>query len=168
MPEKRDAVDDIHSDVRRLYPRLDLHGLLITGRVLRLALLLQARRDEQLTAFGITGADFDVLASLRRRAGLSAVNVRDLQRAMMLSSSGITKRLDRLESSGLVQRTPDPNDRRGVLISLTKTGAEVIDAAIPEILKAETALVDGAITVEKHRNQVEAGLHQLLHAQEPR
>ena len=47
---------------------------------------------------------------------------------LMLTSSGTTKRLDRLEQAGLIERTPDPDDRRGTLISLTTAGRELIDS----------------------------------------
>lgn len=164
---RQDAVDEVVTDVHHLYPGLEVVGLPITGRVLRLAQVLQARREEQLAPFGITVADFDVLASLRRRAGTGSVNVRDLQRAMMLSSSGITKRLDRLEGSALIERQPDPADRRGVLIRLTSAGLELIDAAIPAITRFETDLVRGALGVEKDRLRVEGSLRQLLLAHEP-
>ena len=163
----RDAVDEVVSNVRDLYPELEVVGLPITGRVLRLAQILQARREEQLAEFNITLADFDVLATIRRRAGAGSVNVGELQAAMMLSSSGITKRLDRLESSGLVRRQPDPSDRRGVLISLTDAGFELIDKAIPAITRFETDLVRSALGAEKDRARVESGLRQLLVAQEP-
>jgi DNA-binding MarR family transcriptional regulator len=160
-----DLVDDVIDDVRSLYPTLDVGGLPIVGRILRLAQLLQARRDAQLARFGLSVADFDVLASLRRRSSASAVNVRDLHHAMLLSSGGMTKRLDRLEAAGLLARRPDPADRRGVLIELTPAGLAVIDEAIPAITESETAMVRSTITNERARSQVEAALRQLLLAQ---
>jgi DNA-binding MarR family transcriptional regulator len=48
----------------------------------------------------------------------------------MLSSAGVTSRIDRLERRGLVRRLPDPNDRRGVIIELTEAGLDVVDAAV--------------------------------------
>ena len=160
-------MDKVVEDVADMYPGTDAGGLPIVGRVLRLALLLQARREEQLASYGLTAADFDVLATLRRTGGNAPVNVRDLQRAMMLSSSGITKRLDRLEKSGMVSRHPDPADRRGVLIELTDAGRELIDKAIPAVTRFETELVRQALGSERDRLRVEAGLRQLLLAQEP-
>ena len=44
----------------------------------------------------------------------------------MLTSSGTTKRLDKLEDAGLITREPDPNDRRGTLIALTDKGLALI------------------------------------------
>ncbi len=161
-----DVIDQVVSDVRRRYADLEPVGLPITGRILRLAQFLQVRREEQLATFGITVADFDVLATLVRRAGTGTVNVRDLQRAMMLSSSGITKRLDRLEAVGLIARSPDPTDRRGVLIRLTEPGLELIDAAIPTVTNFESQLVAEALGTQRDRERVESSLRRLLLGQE--
>ncbi len=48
----------------------------------------------------------------------------------MLSSGGMTKRLDRLDEAGLVERRPDPADRRGTLVRLTRRGKTLIDKAV--------------------------------------
>jgi DNA-binding MarR family transcriptional regulator len=160
-------VDQVTDDVARMYPGVEATGLPIVGRVLRLAQLLQARREEQLAGFGLTAADFDVLATLRRTGGAGPVNVRDLQRAMMLSSSGITKRLDRLERAQLLRRQSDPTDRRGVLIALTDSGIEIIDAAIPAVSEAESEIVRGAVANGKERSRVEGALRALILAREP-
>jgi DNA-binding MarR family transcriptional regulator len=160
-------VDQVTDDVARMYPGVEATGLPIVGRVLRLAQLLQARREEQLAGFGLTAADFDVLATLRRTGGAGPVNVRDLQRAMMLSSSGITKRLDRLERAQLLRRQSDPTDRRGVLIALTDSGIEIIDAAIPAVSEAESEFVRGAVANDRERSRVEGALRALILAREP-
>lgn len=161
-----DVVDGIVQDVHDLYPGLDVNGLPVTGRVMRLARYLEALREQWLGGFGLTVPDFDVLASMRRTAGESAINVRDLQRSMMLSSGGTTKRLDRLERAGLIERLPDPNDRRGVLIKLTDTGLELIDRVIPAITQHESDLVMGAIGSSRDRDRVADGLRRMLLAHE--
>jgi len=162
-----DAVDQVVNDLRRWRPDLEVVGLPITGRVLRLAQFLTSGREQRLTEFGLTVADFDVLATLRRRAGADPVNVRDLQHAMMLSSSGITKRLDRLEGAGLIERHPDPGDRRGVLIKLSSNGLDLIERAVVAITTFESKVVGDAIDSEE-RLQLESGLRRLLLAQEAR
>lgn len=68
-----------------------------------------------LAQFGLSLADFDVFATIACRAGTEAVNVREFH-AMTLSTSSVTKRLDRPESASLVERFPDPSNRPGVLI----------------------------------------------------
>jgi DNA-binding MarR family transcriptional regulator len=161
-----DALDLVVDDTRRLLPDVDVIGLPITGRVLRLARHLEARREEVLGAFGLTVADFDVLTTMRRRAGAGSLNVRQLQRSMMLSSGGTTKRLDRLESAGLVERHPDPGDRRGVLIKLSPEGVALVTDALAAITHAENDIVASAIASPRDRDQVARGIRRLLAAQE--
>ena len=160
--DTHDVVDGIVDDVFDLYPGIEVNGLPITGRVMRLARYLEALREQWLGEFGLTVPDFDVLATMRRTAGNAAINVRELQRSMMLSSGGTTKRLDRLEHAGLIERLPDPNDRRGVLIRLTPAGIELIDQAIPAITAHENEVVGNAIPSTRRRDQVADGLRRLL------
>lgn len=159
-------MDEIVEDVRAWLPDVEVAGLPITGRILRLARYLEAGRETELARFGLTLGDFDLLATLRRRAVDDLIKIRDLQRSLMLSSGGMTKRLDRLEGAALIERQADPNDRRGTLITLTQTGRDLIDEAVPAITRHETAVVTSAIASRTGRSALEAGLRQLLVAQE--
>jgi DNA-binding MarR family transcriptional regulator len=164
MSEKgSDAVDRIIEDLHQLFPDLDPIGLPIVGRILRASRFLEARRETQLADYGLTAADFDVLAALRRTTReVAAVNVRELQQSVMMSSGGMTKRLDRLEGNDLIERHPDPQDRRGVLIALTPTGRDRIDTALVAVLDAESALITATNRQAKSRTQTAAGLRDLL------
>jgi DNA-binding MarR family transcriptional regulator len=71
-----------------------------------------------------------VLATLRRAGPPYRLRPSEFTTTLMLTSSGTTKRLDRLEQAGLIARTPDPGDRRGTLITLTEAGHELLDTAI--------------------------------------
>ena len=77
----------------------------------------------------------------------------------MLTSSGTTKRLDKLEDAGLITREPDPNDRRGTLIALTDEGRELIDGVTGPHLANEARLLQ-ALTGEE-REQLAALLRKL-------
>jgi DNA-binding MarR family transcriptional regulator len=161
-----DAVDEIVEEVRAWLPDLEVIGLPITGRILRLARYLAAGREAELAQFGLTLGDFDMLATVRRRVADDPIKIRDLQRSLMLSSGGTTKRLDRLEAAGLIERRPDPNDRRGTLIKLTSEGLGLINEAVPAITRYESALVGGAIGSQRNRVATEDGLRQMLVVQE--
>lgn len=160
-----DVIDGVVADVHDLYPELEVIGLPIVGRVLRLARYLEARRETQLGEYGLTVPDFDVLATMRRQAGPEAINIRDLQHSMMLSSGGTTKRLDRLQAAGHIERLPDPNDRRGVLIRLTPGGSALIDEILPAVTSAENDVVGDAVDADLGV-LVADGLRRLLLAQE--
>ena len=159
-------MDEIVEEVRGWLPDMDVAGLPITGRILRLARYLEAGRETELAQFGLTLGDFDMLATLRRRAAGEPIKIRDLQLSLMLSSGGTTKRLDRLETAGLIERLPDPNDRRGTLITLSPRGLDVINEAVPAVTRYEAGVVSNAIGSERDRAAVENGLRQMLIARE--
>ena len=69
----------------------------------------------------------------------------------MLTSSGTTKRLDRLEQAGLVARTADPFDRRGVLITLTEEGRALIDRVTEAHVANEARLLAGLSEADRDR-----------------
>ena len=60
----------------------------------------------------------------------------------MLSSAGVTSRVDRLERRGLVRRLPDPDDRRGIIVELTDQGLEVVDAAVAALAVSDRHLLE--------------------------
>src|ERR1700709_1769553 len=79
----------------------------------------RAMRDHMNPLFaeaGLQPGEFDVLATLRRSGPPYMLSPHTLYEAAMISSGGMTNRVDRLERAGLVERRPDPNDRRGKLI----------------------------------------------------
>jgi DNA-binding MarR family transcriptional regulator len=161
-----DALDEIVDGVRAWLPDHDVTGLAVTGRILRLARHLEDGREAELAAFGLTVGDFDMLATMRRRAAEGSIKIKDLQRSSMLSSGGTTKRLDRLEAAGLIERHPDPNDRRGTLVGLSDAGRDLVDEAMPAITRYESRLIADAISSGRDRVAVESGLRQLLIAVE--
>jgi DNA-binding MarR family transcriptional regulator len=71
--------------------------------------------------------------------------------ALMLTSSGTTKRLDRLEQAGLITREPDPDDRRGTLITLTPAGHRLIDSVTEAHLDNERRLLSELTNAEQRR-----------------
>ena len=91
-----------------------------------------------------------------------------LSEELEASSSTIRSELAHLESLGLLERRPDPTDRRGVLIKLSRQGLRVIDRAIPAVTRSESVFVSESIASADERRHVEAGLRQLLLAQETR
>lgn len=94
---------------------------------------------------GLQPGEFDVLATLRRSGAPYMLSPTRLYEATMISSGGMTNRLDRLERAGFVQRHPDPNDRRGKLIALTERGRLLIDETIGQHVANEERLL-GALT----------------------
>jgi DNA-binding MarR family transcriptional regulator len=123
-----DFIDRMNDQWRRARPDLDPAPLEVVGRVLVLAQHLERSVNEALAAHGLTLGQFDILATLRRHPD-GRLTPTQLMRSVALSSGGMTNRLDRLEEAGLVRREADPTDRRGVVVTLTARGRELIDVA---------------------------------------
>ena len=159
MPE-RDGVDLILEQWRRERPDLDASPIGVIGRISRLARELEQRLEPVYAEQGLEPGWYDVLATLRRSGPPYRLRPTEFSNALMLTSSGTTKRLDRLEQAGLVARTPDPDDRRGTLITLTAAGRELVDAASEAHLANEHRLLS-ALT-EGERERLAALLRKLL------
>ena len=131
--------------------RTDPAPLGVTGRVLQIAQHLERSRLKVLSSWGLTLADFDVLATLSRSAFQRSVNPRDLLAETMITSGAMTTRLDRLEALDCIRRDPDPSDRRGVLISLTETGKVMVEQAFAAVMASEGALLASLSVAERRR-----------------
>lgn len=149
MPE-RDGVDVILEQWGRERPDLDPSPIGVIGRISRLARELEQRLERVYREQGLEPGWHDLLATLRRSGPPFRLRPTELTSALMLTSSGTTKRLDRLEQAGLITRMPDPEDRRGTLITLTPAGHRLIDAATEAHLDNERRLL-GALTDAEQR-----------------
>jgi DNA-binding MarR family transcriptional regulator len=136
-----DAVDRFVAQWRRERPDLDLAPMAIVGRLGRLTTLGTAVIEDTLQTHGLKLGEFDVLASLRRAGSPYALTPGSLLRQLMLSSGAMTNRIDRLEAAGWVTRRPDPDDRRGVIVTLTPAGLALVDRAVTDHLAAEERLL---------------------------
>jgi DNA-binding MarR family transcriptional regulator len=100
---------------------------------------------------GLQPGEFDVLATLRRAGAPYMLSPTRLYEAAMISSGGMTARLDRLEQADLVERRPDPNDRRGKLIALTKKGRELADATVTRHVANEQHILSALTRAEQEK-----------------
>jgi DNA-binding MarR family transcriptional regulator len=140
---ERDAVDLIIEQWRRQRPDLDPAPIGVIGRISRLARELERELERVYAAHGLEPGWHDVLATLRRQGAPYQLRPSEFARSLMLTSSGTTKRLDRLERAGLITRAPDPADRRGTVITLTPAGLKMIDAVTEAHLDNERRLLGG-------------------------
>ncbi|MFI7547542.1 MarR family winged helix-turn-helix transcriptional regulator [Actinoplanes sp. NPDC049599] len=125
-----DGVDWIIEQWSHERPDLETTAMAVFGRIFRLARLAGDEVERSYAAFGISRAEFDVLATLRRAGEPYELSPGALAASMMLSTGGTTARLDRLEKAGLAERRPSPTDRRGVLVRLSPRGKDVVDRAL--------------------------------------
>jgi DNA-binding MarR family transcriptional regulator len=136
-----DHVDRIVHEWANEYPGLDTEAMAVIGRILRIARYLERDVELELDRFGLSISEFNALSALRRRGAPHALSPTELSRGLMLSSGGLSKLVERLEARGLVVRTPDATDGRGVAVALTTAGRELQEAAIEAHVANENELL---------------------------
>ncbi|WP_295692751.1 MarR family transcriptional regulator [Lapillicoccus sp.] len=155
-----DEVDRIVAAWRRERPDLDVTPLDVLSRISRLARHLDLARNSAFARHGLEGWEFDVLSALRRSGKPYQLSPGQLVTQTLVTSGTMTNRVDRLVTRGLVGRSPDPDDRRGVIVALTPSGREVVDAAMSDLLDRERLLLSQLPAVE--REHLAATLRGLL------
>jgi DNA-binding MarR family transcriptional regulator len=149
--DARDTVDEIVEAWAREHPGLDFSPLKILSRVSRLAKQLEKTRRASFATAGLEPWEFDVLAALRRAGAPHELSPKALLEQTYVSSGTMTNRIDGMVRGGLVQRRTDPNDGRGVLVSMTDEGRDRVDRAISDLVAAETELLAGLSRSEQDR-----------------
>lgn len=136
-----DEVDRLVAAWRRERPDLDVEPLEVLSRVSRLARHLDRARRLAFSEHGLEPWEFDVLTALRRAGTPYQLSPGALLTQTLVTSGTMTNRIDRLAKRGLVERLPDPSDRRGVLVRLTAEGRDRADSALAGLLAQERAIL---------------------------
>ena len=136
-----DEVDRILQAWARETPDLDVSPLRVLSRVSRLARHLDFERRDAFAIHSLDTWEFDVLAALRRAGRPYRLSPGQLLRETHVTSGTMTNRVDRLVARGAVTRDPDPDDGRGMLVTLTPAGLELVDAALVSLVLLEEALL---------------------------
>ncbi|MFR9726019.1 MarR family winged helix-turn-helix transcriptional regulator [Streptomyces sp. MS19] len=145
-----DEVDRLVAAWRRERPDLDVEPLEVLSRVSRLARHLDRARRLAFAERNLEPWEFDVLTALRRAGSPYQLSPGQLLTQTLVTSGTMTNRIDRLAKKGLVERLPDPSDRRGVLVRLTEAGQRQADEALAGLLIQERALL-GDLTDRQRR-----------------
>lgn len=161
---EKDSVDNLLQQWRAERPDLDVSQLGIAIRIDMLAKLMRRSTAQSLARVGLKTWEYDVLSALRRQGRPYELPTTELAREALLTSGAMTTRIDHLESKELVVRKPDPEDRRGVRVRLTRQGQAVIDKAIEERLLAAGSAV--GFLGKKERSSADATLRRMLQALE--
>lgn len=164
MAASQDQIDRIVALWREVRPDLDPSSTEVVGRIARMEYFITRRVLHDLARHHLNVGEFDVLAALRRGGEPYQLSPNQLQGMVLISSGALTNRINRLEEAGLVLRSPDPYDRRGVIVTLTPKGLSVIEEAVGNHLAAERELIEPL--TEDERATLAVLLKKLLLAQE--
>ncbi|WP_030758908.1 MarR family winged helix-turn-helix transcriptional regulator [Streptomyces griseus] len=163
QPPPHDPVDAIAAQWAVVRPDLDTLPMAVFGRIYRLSAAMRAQVDKAYAPYGMALGEFDVLATLRRSGAPYTLSPRELTATLMITTGGMTGRLDKLEKAGLLTRSPDPNDRRGLRVTLTERGRELVDQAVGAGLERQREALEAGLTPEEARQLTDL-LRKLLAA----
>jgi DNA-binding MarR family transcriptional regulator len=137
----RDWTDNLLARWATIRPGQDMGPYQVTARISRISLHIARRQEEMFERFGLNRGEVGVLGALRTAGPPHRLSPTHLFKSLMLSSAGITSRLDRLEGRGLVRRIPDPHDRRSVEVELTDEGRKLLEEAVAANTRSESTLL---------------------------
>jgi len=129
------------------WPQIDPDVEAIVIGIAKAAGYLDHAAQATLNRVGLTKEEFKVLCALHTTTRSHGSLCRDLR----VSTGAMTNRLDKLERAGLVERSRDPDDRRGVLLALTPQGRERLDQYIDTGATRERQLLAPLSTTQKQQ-----------------
>ena len=138
-----EIIDDTVATWRDARPDIDVTGMDLMLRMTSVVRISAARIHEQLSEFGITLSEFDVLATLRRSGVKAELTPSYIAEVGMVKPSGLSHRLARLERAGFISRSIDPDDRRSALIRITAAGRRIADRGIEIVADAHNQMISG-------------------------
>ena len=151
MSQDQDHVDRVQAQWRAERPEIDTSPMGIIARLHRIA---DALRGELLTLYrehGLGEGEFDILATLRRSGAPFELTPSELAQQTMVTTGAVSKRLDRLETTGFVTRRENLEDARGRVVALTPQGRDTIDRAYEAHMRNEARLLDHFSAAEREQ-----------------
>ena len=137
-----DHIDSLQAQWRWELPDVDTRGMAVIGRARRITLSLRTGIEAVFARHGLDAGEFDVISTLRRAGPPYRLTPTELYRTLMISSGGLTARLNRLEAAGLIGRDQASGDRRSFLVQLTDEGARIAEAAFREDMALENRMLE--------------------------
>ncbi|MCC9194409.1 MarR family transcriptional regulator [Arthrobacter sp. zg-Y916] len=144
-----DHVDNVLAQWAAERPDLDVSPMAVLGRLSRASRRLDAELAQTFATHNLDAAGFDVLATLRRAGAPYALSPKDLAAGAMVTSAAVAQRLNKLEARGLVERSRNDDDGRSTRVTLTETGRQLVDAALPDHVATEHRLLEPLTGVER-------------------
>jgi DNA-binding MarR family transcriptional regulator len=144
-----DGIDRVEQAWVRERPDIDITSIGIVSRIWRVSRHLERERKDHLAALGTDRVTLDVLAMLRRSGPPYRLTAGELTHASLITSGGVSQRLDKLEKAGLVLRRIHTEDRRRIDVELTPAGMQLVDSVLADLMEHESKLLDELTPAEK-------------------
>ena len=136
-----DHVDRVLQQWRAERPDLDASPMGVVGRIQRVSRMLERGLSENFARHDLQLWEFDILATLRRSGAPYRLTAGALSDSSMRTSGAITNRIDRLLARSLVTRETNPDNRRSVVITLTRNGWALIEDVLVDHVNHEEHLL---------------------------
>jgi DNA-binding MarR family transcriptional regulator len=159
--EDLDAIDRVESEWRRERPDIDTSSMGIVSRIWRIGRHLEQQRKRLLADSGTDRGTIDVLGMLRRSGPPYRRSAGELTKSALITSGGVSQRLEKLERAGLVTRHVDTTDRRRVDVELTSAGVELIDSLAVGMMDHDEKVLSRGLT-DTEQQRLRALLRKLL------
>ena len=160
-----DNVSRIVRESCQAWPGYEAYSLEVVLRILRAYHFFDQELVRGLGDFDVSPGESGVLMHLRLAGPPYKMTPTQLHNRLLVTSGGMTGRIDKLQRRGLVCRLPDPEDRRSILVELTESGFELIEGVAQTHLRIMDHLTAG-LTLEE-RDCLAGLLRKLLFEIEP-
>src|SRR5436190_19490055 len=124
-----DRVEIRRDQWRKELPDVDTIGMAILGRARLATMIARPIIEREFARHGLDTGEFDVLTTLLRSGTPYRLRPTELYKSLMISSGGLTDRLNRLETAGLIKRRPSESDARSLLVELSSKGRKLAEKA---------------------------------------
>src|SRR5271165_2557286 len=131
-----DRVDRIEAAWRRERPDINVSSVGIVTRIWRIGRHLERHRKQRLDLLGTDRVTLNVLATLRRSGPPYQRTAGELMQSALITSGGVSQRLEKLERAGLITRQVDTGDRRRVEVRLTASSSWAAAATVSTAISA--------------------------------
>jgi DNA-binding MarR family transcriptional regulator len=159
-PSFEDGIDRVEAAWRQQRPDIDVSSVGIISRLWRVSRHLERERKDRLAELGTDRVTLDVLAMLRRSGPPYRRTAGELTHSSLITSGGVSQRLDKLERAGLITRHIHPEDRRRIEVQLTEAGMTLVDGVLSDLMQHENDLL--SVLSERDRAELRRLLKLLL------
>lgn len=149
--EPLDGIDHRRKQWERELPEIDTAGMAILGRMRLITLLVRPQIEAIFKEHKLDTGETDVIFTLLRSGSPYCLRPTELFKSLMVSSGGMTSRLERLLKAGLIQRIADEDDGRSLLVQLTEQGIVCARNAFKSDMMVETQILSGLSQQEQEQ-----------------